>query len=110
MPRRPDDRLVPGSEKACEVVDDQAMADIVADLRSGPARFPSVSGVSPSGRGWQEAQSLAAWKPPGDRYVTMLLDDADQRERTAKIAAEVERLKAEIARLQAEMAKAEAKP
>jgi len=40
----------------------------------------------------------------------MLLDDADQRERTAKIAAEVERLKAEIARLQAEMAKAEAKP
>ena len=51
MPRRPDDRLVPGSEKACEVVDDQAMADIVADLRSGPARFPSVSGVSPSGRG-----------------------------------------------------------
>jgi hypothetical protein len=110
MPLRPDDRLVPGSERACEVVDDQAMAAIVRDLRNGPSQLPLASGTSPSGRGWQEAQSLADWKPPGDRYVTMLLDDADRRDREAKVAAEVERLKAEIARLKAEMAKAEAKP
>jgi hypothetical protein len=106
----PDDRRVPGSERAYEAVDDRLMADIVADFRHGPASFPSVGGTSPSGPGWQEAQSLADWKPPGDRYVTMLLDDADRRERTAKIDAEVERLKVEIARLKAEMAKAEAKP
>jgi len=34
---------------------------------------------------WVEPTPLAGWKPPGDRYIGMLLDDADRRERIAQI-------------------------
>jgi hypothetical protein len=36
----PDDRRVPGSERAYEAADDRLMADIVADFRRGPASLP----------------------------------------------------------------------
>jgi len=34
---------------------------------------------------WVEPTPLASWKPPGDRYIGMLLDDADRKDRIARI-------------------------
>ena len=36
------------------------------------------------GSGWVEPTPLASWKPPGDKYIDMLLTDADRKERIAR--------------------------
>jgi hypothetical protein len=34
--------------------------------------------------GWVESTLLASWKPPGDKYIDLLLTDADRKERIAR--------------------------
>src|SRR6516165_2842332 len=128
MPLRPDDRRVPGSEKAYEAVDDRLMADIVADFRHGPASLPIASPEPHArGSGWVEPAPLRPYE--GSRYVDAICDHFDQQDRLsareqdrlAKIAemvrtlasmqpnAEVERLKAEIEQLKSDLEKVRAK-
>jgi hypothetical protein len=125
MPLKPDDRVVPGSEKACEAVDDRLMADIVADFRHGPASLPIASPEPHArGSGWVEPAPLRPYE--GSRYVDAICDHFDQQDRLsaqrlAKIEemmrtlasmqpnAEVERLKAEVEQLKADLEKARAK-
>jgi hypothetical protein len=116
MPILPDDKVLPGSERAYEGVNDRQWRDIVRDLRNGPSTLPSVSPEPyPVGSGWVEPKPLGV--PEGDRYVGAICDSFTAQERVAKIAelarrvaalrddAEVRDLKKEVERLQAELAK-----
>jgi len=122
MPLFPNDKLIPGSEKAYEGVNNKQWADIVRDLRNGPSRLPFVCPEPyPVGSGWVDPKPLGP--PEGDRYVGQICDSFTAQERAAKIAelagrvaalqagreAEIKELKAEVERLQAELAKVQRK-
>jgi hypothetical protein len=40
------------------------------------------------------ADTLAGWKPPGDKYIDMLLTNADRKERIARIQQSIAELSA----------------
>jgi predicted RecB family endonuclease len=119
----PDDRLQPGSEKLAEQVGDQAVKDIVKDLRLGPASFAPTPPPVARGNGWYEPRPTTTWSPPGLKYMDAMVDRLDQQDRAARVAerlaelsqridaleathaAEVEALKAENARLRSEAGK-----
>ena len=44
--------------------------------------------------GWVEPTPLAGWKPPGDKYIDMLLTDADRKEWIARIQQSIAELSA----------------
>jgi hypothetical protein len=103
------------------------MADIVADLRSGPASLPIASPEPHArGSGWVDPAPLRPYE--GSRYVDAICDHFDRQDRLSaqgdrltKIAemvrtlasmqsnAEVERLKAEIEQLKSDLEKVRAK-
>src|SRR5262249_13777853 len=112
MPSFVDDRLVPGSERAVEIVGDRLMRDIVKDFRHGPARLPLVHPDAP--RPAESAPQPALKPPPGVPLIDKMCLGADAQERLVKIEAlsravatlqagydnKVKRLEEEIARLQ----------
>jgi hypothetical protein len=124
-PLKPDDRMLPGSERAYDAVNDRLIRDIVKDFAHGPARLPSVhpQDQAPRGSGWTEQPTL---KPPsGIELIDRMCLAADQQERLAKIEAlartvaslqaahdaeiaEIKRLEAEVVRRKEEVKKAEA--
>jgi len=58
----------------------------VAIRHHGSESLPLVSPQPRAvGSGWVEPTPLASWKPPGDKYIDMLLTDADRKERIARI-------------------------
>jgi hypothetical protein len=70
---------------AVEQVNDQQAGD-VRDFCHGSASLPLVSPQPRAvGSGWIEPTPLASWKPPGDKYIDMLLTDAHRKERIARI-------------------------
>jgi hypothetical protein len=118
MPFFPNDKLIPGSERAYEAVNNRQWNDIVRDLRNGPSALPIVTPEPhPVGSGWVDPKPLGP--PEGDRYVGQICDAFSAQERVAKIEeltrrvanlqsardAEIKELKDEVARLQAELAK-----
>src|SRR6516165_2667423 len=71
--------------RAVSVEQVKQVREIVRDFYHGSASLPLVS---PQPRavesGWVEPTLLASWKPPGDKYIDMLLTDADRKERIAR--------------------------
>ena len=58
------------------------MSVIFTTDRIASARQSAARAV---GSGWVEPTPLASWKPPGDKYIDMLLTDANRKERIARI-------------------------
>jgi len=118
MPK-PSDQLIPGSERAYEIVNDRLMRDIVKDLGHGPARLPSVHPDAQAPRA--EAAHPVPLKPPaGIDLIDRMCLAADKQDRIAKLEAlsrtvailqadrdaEIASLRAEVERLQGELKKA----
>jgi hypothetical protein len=117
----PDDRLVPGSEKAYAQVGDRLMREIVRDFAHGPARLPTVDPSSQAPPRIDEPPRTALKPPSGIDLIDRMCAAADERDRVAKITemartvaalqadhdSKVARLEAEIQRLQSELKKAE---
>jgi hypothetical protein len=112
----PDDRVVPGSEKAYETVNDRHMREIVRDLYHGPASLPLVSPQPhPVGSGWVEPAPLKPYE--GAKHVDAVCDAFEAQDKLTKISemlqavaalqpdAKIKRLEAEVERLKAELAK-----
>jgi hypothetical protein len=112
----PDDRIVPGSERAYETVNDRHMREIVRDLYHGPASLPLVSPQPhPVGSGWVDPAPLRPYE--GAKHVDAICDAFAAQDRLTKISemvqtvaslqpdAKVKRLEAEVERLKAELAK-----
>jgi hypothetical protein len=84
MPSFADHRLVPGSERAVEIVGDKLMAEIVRDLRK-PPELPAVSPEPHAvGSGFRNPAPLTT--PSGTRYVDAICESFAERDPMAKIA------------------------
>jgi hypothetical protein len=117
----PDDRLVPGSERAYDQVNDRLMREIVRDFRHGPASLPSIPADRQAPPRIDEPPPSTLKPPSGIGLIDAMCAAADQQDRLAKITemartvaalqanydSKVARLEAEIERLQSELKKAE---
>jgi hypothetical protein len=85
MPSFADDRLVPGSERAVEIVDTKLMRQIVADLR----KPPTLPMVDPSAQAPPRNENAGAPAPlalpPGIGLIDAMCNAASERERLEKI-------------------------
>jgi len=120
MPK-PSDQLIPGSERAYEIVNDRLMRDIVKDLGHGPARLPSVHPDAQAPRA-EAAQPVPLKPPSGIGLIDRMCLAQDAQDRLAKIEVlartvanfqaahdakvEIKRLEAEVVRLKEEVKKA----
>ena len=86
MPSFADDRLVPGSERAVEIVGDKLMREIVHDFAHGPASLPLVD---PSAQAPPRNENAGAPAPlalpPGIGLIDAMCNAASERERLEKI-------------------------
>ena len=121
MPLKPDDGMLPGSERAYDQVNDRLWRDIVSDrTRRG---LPTVDPSSQAPPRIDEPQPVPLKPPAGIELIDKMCLAQDQQDRLARITemartvaalqanddARVARLEAEIERMQGELKKAEAK-
>jgi uncharacterized small protein (DUF1192 family) len=115
---KPDDRYIPGSERAYDQVNDRLWRDIVSDrTRRG---LPSVDPSSQAPPRIDEPPPTALKPPSGVNLIDKMCAAADQQDRLARITemartvaalqanddARIARLQGEIVRLEAELKKA----
>ena len=87
MPLKPDDRLIPGSERAYDQVNTRLMRDIVKDFAHGPASLPSVHPTQQAPPPNENAGAPAPLRSPsGLRYCDAIAESFAHKDRMAQIA------------------------
>jgi hypothetical protein len=87
MPSFADDRLVPGSERAVEIVGDKLMREIVHDFAHGPASLPLVDPSAQAPPRNENAGAPAPLRSPsGLKYCDAIAESFAHKDRMAQIA------------------------